>query len=162
MNMENNLGKTLEEKIKEMAAEEAIELIDFKFSFYGNQYSLRCLVDYGSGGISIDKCAILNRKIFNFLEESKILGENFTLEVNSPGLDHPLKNYKDFLRIKGSIVGIWLNSPVDSKTYIEGEISDANECCVVLKAKDKIYTVELEKIKIGKARLDLEQSKSRH
>ncbi|MFA5337236.1 MAG: hypothetical protein WC330_02755 [Candidatus Omnitrophota bacterium] len=153
--MENNLGKTLEEKIKEMAAEEAIELIDFKFSFYGNQYSLRCLVDYSAGGIPIDKCAILNRKIFNFLEESKMLGENFTLEVNSPGLDHPLKNYKDFLRMKGAIAGIWLSIPVDTKTYIEGEIIDANQHHVVLKIKDKMCNVELEKIKIGKARLDL-------
>ncbi|MCK9615506.1 MAG: hypothetical protein M0R48_08385 [Candidatus Omnitrophica bacterium] len=160
--MENNLGKALEEKIKEIVAEEGVEIVDFRLSSYGNQYSLRCLVDYSAGGISIDRCAVLNRKIFNFLEESKMLGEDFVLEVNSPGLDHPLKNYKDFLRMKGSIAGIWLSIPIDTKAYIEGEIIDANPRHVALKVKDKIYTVELEKIKIGKARLDLERSKCRH
>ncbi|MFA5008327.1 MAG: hypothetical protein WC546_03810 [Candidatus Omnitrophota bacterium] len=155
MSMENNLKEELRKKIEEIIAQDQIELIDFKFSFYAGQYSLRCLVDYAAGGIAIDKCAEINRKIFNFLEESKLLGEDFTLEVNSPGLDYPLKNYKDFLRVKGAIVGVWLSQPVNAKTYIEGEIIDANEAGVVLKAKDRMYILEPLNIKIGKARLDL-------
>jgi len=154
--MENNLKEALREKVERIIAEYGAEIVDFKFSFYAGAYSLRCLVDYAAGGISIDKCAEINRKISNFLEESNLLGEDFILEVNSPGLDYPLKNYKDFLRIKGNIVGIWLESPIEAKTYLEGEIIDANERNVALKAKDKVYTVELEKIKIGKARLDLQ------
>jgi len=157
--MENNLKEELREKIEKIIIEGGAELVDFKFSFYGVKYSLRCFVDYASGGITIDKCSELNRKIFSFLEETKLLGEDFTLEVNSPGLDCPLKNYKDFLRIKGNIVGIWLESPIDTKMYLEGEIIDANERNVALKAKDKVYTVGLEKIKIGKARLDLQNQR---
>jgi ribosome maturation factor RimP len=154
--MENNLTEELKGKIEKMIKEEGLDLVDFKLSSYGRGYSLRCLVDYAAGGIKIDQCAELNRKIFNFLEESKCLGEDFTLEVNSPGLDRPLKNYKDFLRVKGSIVGVWLNEPVDAKTYLEGEIIDSNEHSVVLKAKNKTYTLEPVNIKIGKARLDLQ------
>lgn len=157
--MENNLKEELKEKIEKIIVQEGAELVDFKFSFYGGKYSLRCLVDYTAGGISIDKCAEINGKIFSFLEENNLLGEDFVLEVNSPGLDYPLKNYKDFLRIKGNIVGVWLKSPIDAKTYLEGEIIDVNERSVALKAKDKVYTVELEKIKIGKARLDLQNHK---
>lgn len=156
MNTESSLKEELKVKISQIIESEGAELVDFKFSFYGGKYSLRCLVDYSAGGITIDKCAEFNRKIFNFLEESKCLGEDFTLEVNSPGLDYPLKNYKDFLRVRGSIVGVWLNEPIDAKTYLEGEIIDSNEHSVVLKAKDKTYTLEPVNIKIGKARLDLQ------
>ncbi|MDD4954751.1 MAG: hypothetical protein PHP17_01765 [Candidatus Omnitrophica bacterium] len=155
--MENNLNEELKSKIEGMIKEEGLELIDFKLSFYGGAYSLRCLIDYAAGGITIDKCAELNRRIFNLLDESKLLGEDFTIEVNSPGLDYPLKNYKDFLRSKGSIVGVWLSNPVDAKTYLEGEIIDSNEHGIFLKAKDKTYNLEPLNIKIGKARLDLQK-----
>ncbi len=155
MSMESNPKKDLQVKIEEIIAQEGLDLVDFKFSFYGGGYSLRCLVDYPCGGISIDKCAEINAKIVGFLEESSLLGENFTVEVNSPGLDCPLKNYKDFLRAKGSVVGVWLNNPVEAKTYLEGEIVEANEHNIVLRAKDKTYTLEPAGIKLGKARLDL-------
>jgi ribosome maturation factor RimP len=59
------------------------------------------------------------------------------------------------LRAKGSVVGVWLNNPVEAKTYLEGEIVEANEHNIVLRAKDKTYTLEPAGIKLGKARLDL-------
>lgn len=153
--MENKIEPELKEKIRQIIGQEDLELIDFKLSFYGGKYLLRCIVDYTQGGVTIDKCAELNGKIFSAIEESSVLGDDFTVEVNSPGIDRPLKNYKDFLRAKANVVGVWLGMPVENKLYIEGKILEANEKYILLKAKDKDYIIELDKIKTGKARLDL-------
>ncbi len=53
------------------------------------------------------------------------------------------------------IVGVWLNSPVEGKEYIEGEIVRADNEFLSMKIKERVYSIEFNKIKIGKARLDL-------
>ncbi len=42
-------------------------------------------------GISIGECAQLSRYLEKHLEEKKLVGEKYTLEVSSPGIDRPLK-----------------------------------------------------------------------
>lgn len=155
MNMESNVAENLKEKIKEILLSEGIELIDFKFHSHGGKYSLRCLIDYEKGGVSIDKCAEINKKICNYIEEENSLGDDFVVEVDSPGMDRPLRNRKDFLRMQDNIIGIWLNSPIEEKEYIEGEITSIDDDCILLKMKEKVYRIEFNKIKIGKVRLDL-------
>jgi ribosome maturation factor RimP len=147
--MLNQDNSQLKERIEGFISEGGLELIDFKISYIAGKYNLRCLVDYPQGGITIDKCAELNSKIFNFIQDGNILGDDFVVEVNSPGLDRLLKNYKDFLRVKGQTIGLWLNEPED-KNYTEGELLDLNEQSLTLKTKDGIRRLDFSKVKTGK------------
>ncbi len=53
-------------------------------------------------GMSIEKCASLNRLIYKQLEESGMFPEgNFSLEVSSPGLDEPLKIFRQYQKNVG-------------------------------------------------------------
>jgi len=47
------------------------------------------LVD-GDNGVNIDVCASISRQIGHNLEENETIDKAYTLEVSSPGIDHPL------------------------------------------------------------------------
>jgi ribosome maturation factor RimP len=60
----------------------------------GNQ--IQIFVD-GDEGVTIDKCVQFNRAIYKGLEGSGLFpGDDFSLEVSSPGLDEPLKLMRQF------------------------------------------------------------------
>lgn len=147
--MVNRWQTDIKDKIYDITTRRGVDLVEYKFFMSGKQAVIRCLVDYPEGGITIDECAAINKEIVVCLEQSN-MGEDFVVEVNSPGLDRKLIGYKDFLRLKGELIGLWLNEPVEGKEYIEGEICDVDEQRLVLKNKDKTFEIDFTKIKAGK------------
>lgn len=87
------------------------------------------------GGLSIDKSAKLNRKLYHLIEESGMFPEgDFSLEVSSPGVDEPLHGMRQYLKNIGRTILI---------TQVEGP-----EVLGVLKAADE-EKLTLE-VKVGK------------
>jgi ribosome maturation factor RimP len=140
-------------KIKEIASRLGAELIDFRIFNTSGRNTLRCVIDYPLGGITIDNCAAINKKVVIFLESSKLLGDDYTVEINSPGLDRPLKTNKDFLRVQGKNVSLWLVEPVEDKDYLEGEVIKVSDEELEIVYKDKKVKINLDKIKIGKEKI---------
>jgi ribosome maturation factor RimP len=52
-------------------------------------------------GITIDECAQISRGLEPRLDASGLVGENYVLEVSSPGLERPLRNAGDWRRFAG-------------------------------------------------------------
>jgi len=140
-------------KVEEIVKSCGCELIDFKIFSSRRRNTLRCIADYPKGGITVGDCTKINKSIFTYLDESGALGEDFAVEVNSPGLDRPLKTAKDFLRVKSKAVLLWLNEPLEDKTYFEGEVADVDDECLSLLVKDKILKISFSKIKSGKEKI---------
>ena len=148
-----------EEKIKgaiaDILREQGVEFVEFKIFSSGLKHTVRCLVDYPAGGITLNTCAMINTRIFSFLDSTQLLGDDFTVEVNSPGLDRKLVSYRDFLRVKGKNVGVWLLEPLEGKTYVEGEVTDVNEQHLFLKGRENIFKIDLVKIRSGKEKVEV-------
>jgi ribosome maturation factor RimP len=153
--MLDNIKEQLKNKVEEIVRELNLELIELKLSVYGTKYTLRCFVDYPKGGITVGECAETNRMIFNFLEESKLLGDDYVVEVNSPGLDRALKGYNDFLRVLGRNLNLWLASPLEGRDYLEGILIDLSLEFLFLKCKDRVYRIEFNNIKLGKEKVEI-------
>lgn len=145
--------KEIQLKVRDIVKEEGALLIDFKVFFSSGKYLLRCLIDYPQGGITLHTCAAINKRIFSYLDESNILGDDYTVEVNSPGLDRPLKEASDFLRAKGRIISLWLKEPVCQKSYLEAEVVGIKGNKLSLLYKEKPLEINLNKIKFAKERL---------
>ena len=128
-------------------------MLESKILRTGKNTILRCVVDLIDGGVSIDHCARLNKEIGRFLEEEDILPDNFTIEVNSPGIDRPLHSEKDFLRVKGRYVNLWFKEAIDGKDFIEGKISDVKDEKIFLEYKGELLSIEIINIKIGKEKI---------
>ncbi len=147
----NIVDKDLQEKVEMIVNGEQAQLMELKVIPYRSKKTLRCVVDLEQGGITVDACASINSKICSFLDESNLLGDDFTVEVNSPGLDWPLKTYRDFLRVKGKPVGLWLSEKVDDKDYYEGVVNDVNDKGILICDKN----IAFNKIKVGKEQVKI-------
>lgn len=58
-----------------------------------------------TSGITIDECAALSRHLYQSLESTGIF-EKYELEVGSPGMDQPLKVFKQYLKRIGKNVKV--------------------------------------------------------
>ena len=153
MNLE--LEEKIKNKIDEFLKEKDLELLEFKLFMHGGRYILRCIVDFREGGVTLEDCVDLNKKIFSFIDKESLLGEDFVVEVNSPGLDRELKTYKDFLRVKNRKIQLFFKEEVGKNRYLEGELIDVKEDFILLKVKDDMLEVNLNDIKFGKEKIEI-------
>jgi len=147
MNLE--LEERIKNKISEFLKEKELELFEFKLFMQGPKYILKCIVDFKEGGITLNDCADLNRKIFSFIDSEGLLGGDFVVEVNSPGLDRQLKTEKDFLKVRDRKIQLFFKEGA-SKKYLEGRLIDVKDNFLFLKVKKDILKIDLEEIKFGK------------
>lgn len=73
----------------------------------------------GDQGITIDDCADISREVSAELDKSNFLGENYVLEVSTPGLDHPLKLTRQYHKNKGRKVRV-----KTAEETVEGLLTD--------------------------------------
>ena len=137
-------------KVADIVKEAGAELLELKINSSSGKNSLRCLVDLLQGGITLDSCAAINRKIVTYLEESGDLGSDY-----SPGLDRKLHTFKDFLKVKGRNISLWLSEPVEGKEYLEGQVLALGDDKLSLSYKDKILKINFNKIKVGKEKIEI-------
>lgn len=57
---------------------------------------IEVFVDRTDTNISIDECVKISRNLEEYLETNGLVGEKYTLEVSSPGLDQPFKVPQQF------------------------------------------------------------------
>lgn len=58
-------------------------------------------------GITIEKCTKVNKALYKYIEDSDLFpGGNFSLEVSSPGVDEPLKLYRQYKKNIGRKVEV--------------------------------------------------------
>ena len=153
MSLADSYSQQIKPKVQEFVSQQGAEVVEFKVFFAGRKVIVRCLIDYPQGGITIDDCATVNKKIGSYIEENNVIAEDYIVEVNSPGLDRKLTNAKDFSRVKGRDVCLWLKEPVNDKTYLEAKVLEVNDGFLSLMTKDKIIELGLDKIKTAKEKI---------
>ena len=89
-------------------------------------------------GIKIEKCVQISRSVEKVLDEEKWIGEDYNLEVSSPGMDSPLKVFRQFKRRIGREVEVLLTNGIRH----EGILKAANEQQLVLEKTIKINKKE--------------------
>ena len=82
------------------------------------------------------------------------LGDTYTLEVSSPGLDRPLRHEADYRRFAGRLAKIVTTAPIDRQSAFAGRIVGVDNGVVVLEEGKRTHRVPLERIK--RANLDVE------
>ncbi len=82
------------------------------------------------------------------------LGEQYTLEVSSPGLDRPLRHEADYRRFSGRLAKVVTTEPIERQSAFAGRIAGIDAGHVVLEEGRRTHRVPLDKIK--RARLDVE------
>ena len=144
-----NQIEALENKIKGLIeAEPEVFLVEIRIKPTNN---VKIFLD-ADNGISIERLIQYNRKLYRDLEENSFFpGGDFSLEVSSPGLDEPLKLFRQYQKNIGRYLEVL---QVDDKK-IEGKLIATTESDITLeeergkgKKKEIIqHTIPLEQVK---------------
>ncbi|HET9055548.1 MAG TPA: ribosome maturation factor [Chitinophagaceae bacterium] len=86
-----------------IASDPQMFLVEVKIKPTNN---IKVFID-SDAGISIEKCTLVNRALYKKIEELTLFpAGDFSLEVSSPGLDEPLKMFRQFKKNTGRTVEI--------------------------------------------------------
>lgn len=123
-----------EQYLLPLMEEYGFELVDVEYVKEAGNWYLRAYIDK-EGGIAIDDCEVVSRRLGDWLDEKDFIQDSYILEVSSPGLGRPLKKEKDFARNIGKKVDVRLYRARDRQKDFTG----------VLKTYDaKTVTIEME------------------
>lgn len=145
--------------VEGVAAPLGVELVDVEYKREGRQMVLRLFLDK-EGGISLDDCAEVSREVSEILDVEDFIGDRYTLEVSSPGLNRPLKKERDYARYQGRLVKVKTFELVPDeagnmrKTFL-GDLGGCQDGIVVIRLREgQVARIPL--VKIAKANLEFE------
>lgn len=96
-----------------------LELVDLTFEREAGRRVLRVVVD-SDEGVDLNTLASLSRSVSEALERSTP-AHDYTLEVSSPGLEHPLRSAAQFRRAIGERVQVRVPGSAHEGTVVEAD-----------------------------------------
>ncbi len=125
-----------EEILLPIVEEYGFELVDVEYVKEGGTWYLRTYIDK-EGGISIDDCEKVSRRLSDILDEKDYIDDTYIMEVSSPGLGRPLKKEKDFKRSLGKEVDIRTYRMIDKQKEFTGILKDYDKDSVTIELENE-------------------------
>ena len=115
--------------------EHGFELVDVEYVKEGGTWYLRAYIDK-PGGINVDDCEVVSRRLSDILDEKDYIEEAYILEVSFPGLGRPLKKEKDFKRSLGEEVDVRTYRMIEKQKEFTGLLKDYDDATVTIDMED--------------------------
>jgi ribosome maturation factor RimP len=129
-------------KVKELAESKLADpghfIVMVRFLEKQRPARLLVIVD-GDNGVTIDACAQLSRDLSKAMDEQDFVPEAYTLEVSTPGLDHPLQLKRQYRKNVGRGLKVHLNN----KQIVQGRLESATEEKIVIEEQTNNVRAEL-------------------
>ncbi|MBO5556453.1 MAG: ribosome maturation factor RimP [Oscillospiraceae bacterium] len=107
---------------KPVVEDEGCSLWDVEYIREAGTWYLRVYIDK-EGGVSIDDCERISRRLDPLLDEEDPIPESYVFEVGSAGAERQLKRPADFEQFMGSEVEVKLYQPVDGRKAFVGTLA---------------------------------------
>jgi ribosome maturation factor RimP len=108
--------------------------------------------------VGIDDCKRVSEDLSAVLDVEPELvgdvGQGYTLEVSSPGLDRPLRGEADYRRFTGRLAKIVTSTPVEGQSHFEGRLAGVEGAVVLVAQGKRVHRVPMDAI--SRARLEVE------
>jgi ribosome maturation factor RimP len=148
-----------------------LEIFDVQLRREASGMVLRVIIDRPDPGagpartaeedaVGIEDCQRVSHDLSALLDveeealDAPALGQAYTLEVSSPGLDRPLRHEADYRRFAGRLAKVVTAVPVAGQSAFAGRLAGVEDGHVLLEEGRKLHRVPLAQIK--RARLDVE------
>ncbi len=135
--------------------DEGCSLWDVEYVREAGSWYLRLYIDK-EGGVSIDDCERISRRLDPVLDEEDPIAESYIFEVGSAGADRELKRPGDFAQFMGSEVDLKLYRPVDGSKLYTGRLCGYEEGRVSIQCGAK--TRSFDKSQLAQVRLHVKIS----
>ena len=135
----------LTEKIQALAEpvveEEGCSLWDVEYVREAGTWYLRLYIDK-EGGVGIDDCERISRRLDPILDEADPIQESYVFEVGSAGAERELKRPSDFERFLGSEVEVRLYQPCEGRKAWVGTLTGYADGTVTIRcgAEEKSFS----------------------
>lgn len=101
---------------------EGTDIFVVEVQYFPKRDKIQLFVDADSH-IGIEACVRISRYLEPLLENSGLLGQNYTLEVSSPGVGTPFKQRRQYPKAIGKVLIITLSD----RTTIEGTLQAVSD-----------------------------------
>jgi len=123
-----------------VAGSSGLEVVDVEFRGSGKARMLRVFLDKPGAaggdplaGVTHGDCVNFSREFGTILDvEDAVPGDNYTLEVSSPGLDRKLSKPAEFERFVGSRMKVMTRLPVNNNRHFEGRLESFRDGTLTL------------------------------
>ena len=109
---------------------------------------LRIFIDKNSG-ISIDDCEKVSKHISKVLDSENGIGENYSLEVSSPGLDRKFFKDSQYASYIGHVLKVKFLGNEDKFLTLKGLLVRTSDKSIFLKSNNKEFEIYFKSIKKG-------------
>lgn len=133
------------EMVKPIADELNYEIYHIEYVKENGEYYLRIYIEK-EGGITLNDCEALSRRVSDIMDEKDPIEEAYFLEVSSPGLNRNLFTESHYKRFVGREIMVKLTKAIDGKKNIKGILKEVNEENIIVEA-DTLISIPKEKIK---------------
>jgi ribosome maturation factor RimP len=149
----------VESVVQEVAAAQGCLLYDIEFVGAGKARVLRLYIDKEDGSVGLDDCANVSRAFSEILDQQEDLvpGEEYSLEVSTPGLERHLRKPWHFQRAVGKKVYIKTSKALESVGVTDKKWKAAKTVEQVVESADEggvRFVVEGVEIKIPYTLID--------
>jgi ribosome maturation factor RimP len=141
--------------IEPVVEREGAELVDLEVAGSLGRPIVRAYVDT-EGGVTLDECARLSRRLEEMLESAGAVPERYVLEVSSPGIERPLTKRVHFERYLGREVTVRLHHKRDGQKRFVGTlegIEDRDAGSYAITIADPNHRWTFDATEIARARL---------
>jgi len=91
----NSIKQNILNAVKEISEKNNLFLLEVLFRGTEQNWVIEIFID-GEDILSADDCARISREINQVIEEKELLNSAYRLDVSSPGVDRPLKYFKQY------------------------------------------------------------------
>ncbi len=132
-----------------------IEIADIELKGSGRSRFLRVYIDK-PGGVTHGDCEIISERMGKLLDESETIPEDsYTLEVSSLGVERPLAKPRDFERVLGQKIQVFLREPIDNAKQFEGTLLSLTDGVLEIQlASDQRVDVPLGRLQKAKLKFE--------
>lgn len=106
---------------------------------------LRVYVDTADG-ITVEDCEAVSRQLSALFDVEDPVGDGYTLEVSSPGIDRPLFRDADFRRFSGEEAFVRLLLPLEGRRRFRGRLQGCDGDRVLMEVDGAVWQLPLESV----------------
>ena len=129
------------------------ELVRVRF-MGGRSKTVQIMAERPEGGIQIDECAEISNAVSAVLDVEDPIGDAYTLEVSSPGIDRPLTRLKDFATFEGYEAKLETQEPIDGRRRFKGVLAGTEGDEVLIGIDEGMIGLKLDWLADAKLVLD--------
>lgn len=129
-----------------------VSLVDVEYVRGPQGMTLRLIIDR-EGGVTLDDCEAVSKVVGDILDSRDLLPGPYSLEVSSPGINRPLKTWKDFERFMGQKVFVETREAIGGRRRFKGILSAVSNNVLSVSIGKEIFEIPF--VKVTRARLDI-------